>query len=96
MAATGVTSLIAVFDMPYDYYVLLRGLVSISAIFLGFYAVLREQWIWLSLAIPAFVLWFPLFGITLARESWAVLNLLAAVGFLLAWNKFEFSSKSTE
>lgn len=93
MAATGIASILALFDMPYDFYVLLRGLVSISAVFLGVFAVIRAKFVWLVLAVPAFVLWFPLFGVTMDRESWAVLNVLAAIGFILAWKKFDFEEK---
>ena len=93
MAATGFASILALFEMPYDFYVLLRGLVSISAAILGVFAVIRSNPVWLILAVPTFILWFPLFGITMARESWAFLNILAAVGFLLAWKKFDFSEK---
>jgi hypothetical protein len=93
MAVTGFASILALFEMPYDFYVLLRGLVSISAAILGVFAVIRSNPVWLILAVPAFILWFPLFGITMARESWAFLNILAAVGFLLAWKKFDFSEK---
>ena len=93
MAITGFASLFALLDMPYDFYVLLRGLVSISAAIFGVFAVIRRNPGWLVLAIPTFILWFPLFGITMARESWAFLNILAAVGFLMAWKKFEFSDK---
>lgn len=94
MAVTGFASLLALFDMPYDFYVLLRGLVSISAAFLGVFAVIRRTPTWLVLAVPAFVLWFPLFGFTMARDSWVVLNVLAAIGFLYAWKKFDFSERS--
>ena len=93
MAATGFASILALFEMPYDFYVLLRGLVSISAVILGVFAVIRSNPVWLILAVPTFILWFPLFGITMARESWAFLNILAAVGFLLAWKKFDFAEK---
>ena len=93
MAITGFASILALFDMPYDFYVLLRGLVSISAAMLGVFAVIRSNPGWLVLAIPTFILWFPLFGITMARESWSFLNILAAVGFLLAWKKFDFAEK---
>jgi hypothetical protein len=93
MAATGVASIIALFEMPYDYYALLRGLVSVSAVFLGVFAVIRGSVVWLVVAVPAFLLWFPLFGVTMGRESWAILNVLAALGFLLAWLKFDFSEK---
>ena len=93
MAATGFASILALFEMPYDFYVLLRGLVSISAAILGVFAVIRSNPVWLILAVPTFILWFPLFGITMARESWAFLNILAAVGFLLAWKKFDFAEK---
>lgn len=94
MAVTGFASILALFDMAYDFYVLLRGLVSISAAILGVYAVIRGNTGWLFLAIPTFILWFPLFGITMPRESWAFLNILAAVGFLIAWKKFDFAQKS--
>jgi hypothetical protein len=93
MAVTGFASILALFEMPYDFYVLLRGLVSISAVFLGVFAVIRGNSVWLVLAVPVFVLWFPLFGVTMDRGSWAVLNVLAAIGFILAWKKFDFAEK---
>ena len=94
MAATGFASILALFEMPYNFYVLLRGLVSISAVFLGVFSVIKGNPVWLVLAVPAFVLWFPLFGVTMDRGSWAVLNLLAGIGFLVAWRKFEFSERA--
>jgi hypothetical protein len=94
MAATGLASAIALFDLPYDYYTMLRGLVSVSAVFLGIFAVLRGQFVWLVLAVPAFLLWFPLFGVSMDKGSWAPWNLLAAAGFLLAWAKFSFNASS--
>jgi hypothetical protein len=93
MAATGIASILALFDMPYDFYVLLRGLVSISAVLLAVFAVLNNKPVWLLFAVPAFVLWFPIFGFTMARESWVVLNVLAAIGFLYAWKNFDFSER---
>lgn len=95
MAVTGFASFLALFEMPYDFYVLLRGLVSISAVFLGVFSVIRGNPVWLVLAVPAFVLWFPLFGVTMDRGSWSVLNILAAIGFILAWKKFDFSPTSS-
>lgn len=95
MAATGVASILALLEMPFDYYIMLRGLVSVSAVLLGVFAVTRRKFGWLAIAIPAFALWFPLFGVTMERESWAVLNVLAAAGFLFAWQKFDFSEKKT-
>jgi hypothetical protein len=94
MAVTGFASILALFDMPYEFFVLLRGLVSISAVFLGVFAVIRGNPVWLLLAVPAFVLWFPLFGVTMDRTSWAVLNVIAAIGFLYAWKNFDFSERA--
>jgi len=94
MTVSGFASILALFEMPYDFYVLLRGLVSISAVFLGVFSVIKGNPVWLVLAVPAFVLWFPLFGVTMDRGSWAVLNLLAGIGFLAAWRKFEFSERA--
>jgi hypothetical protein len=91
MAVTGIASFVAILSMPFDYYVMLRGLVSVSAAVLAFLAVSKKDYAWLIFAIPVFSLWFPLFGVTMGRESWAVLNVLAGIGFLLAWQKFDFS-----
>ena len=94
MAATGAASILALLEMPYDFYVLLRGLVSISAVLLAVFSVLNNKPVWLLFAVPAFVLWFPIFGFTMSRESWAVLNVLAAIGFLYAWKNFDFSERT--
>lgn len=91
MFATGTACILATLDMPYEFYVTLRGLVSVSAFYLGAQAIIRNQFIWLVVAAPAFVLWFPMFGVTMAREAWLPLNILAAAGFFLAWKKFDFT-----
>ena len=96
MAASGIASFVALLELPYDYYVMLRGLVSVSAALLGILAISKRDYAWLILALPTFALWFPLFGVTLERESWAVLNVIAGIGFLLAWKKFDFTEGPTK
>jgi hypothetical membrane protein len=63
LVITGCALLFAIAPWPYEYYVMLRGLVSISTVLLAFVVIRSQQYGWLFLAIPAFLLWSPLVGV---------------------------------
>jgi len=85
----GFASLIAIADWPYGYYIMLKGLVSVSAALLAVLAVKNGQLGWLLLAVPSFFLWFLLIGVEMDKDSWAILNLAAGVGFIAASKFFK-------
>lgn len=77
-------SLLAVAYWPYDYYVLLRWVVSAASVSLMYLASKNQAAGWYVLAVPVFILWFPFFGITMDRSSWFALDVLAGIGFIAA------------
>lgn len=82
--ATGIASLIAITNLPYAYYELLRWLVTVASIALIVKSSEQGNRGWLILAIPALALWNPFFGATMAKSSWLIFNLGAGVGFIAA------------
>ena len=84
---TVVLLLVAVADLPYDYYTLLRFVVCPVSAF-GAYkanAAKKRGWAW-ALGIYA-VLFNPLIRTHLEKETWAILNIVGAlltVGAILA------------
>ena len=83
---TGVLSFMALANLPYEFYVSFRWLVAVAAVALVVVANKAGATVWYLLAIPAFVLWFPFFGITMDKSSWIIFNVLAGIGFLAAAN----------
>ncbi len=81
---TGTASLVAIADLPFGYYELLRWLITVAGIALAIQSYNGNSRGWLFLAIPAVALWNPFFGATMAKSSWLVLNLAAGVGFISA------------
>lgn len=82
--ATGIASLIAIANLPFAYYELLRWLVTIASIALIVKSTEEGKRGWLLLAIPALALWNPFFGAEMAKSSWLIFNLGAGVGFIAA------------
>ena len=83
---TGVLSFIALANLPYEFYVSFRWLIALAAVALGVVANRSGATVWYLLAIPAFVLWFPLFGIEMDKSVWIIFNVLAGIGFIAAAN----------
>jgi hypothetical protein len=71
--------LIALFDLPYGYYMLLRLVVCAACVYaaLGWMAV-GVHWPLIVLALTALV-YNPIFRVGFEREVWQVLNVAAAV-----------------
>lgn len=72
---------VALFDMPYGYYVLLRILICGACIYLANVDAQmgRSRWAWLLGGLA--VLYNPIFKIHLGREIWWITN-LATIWFL--------------
>jgi len=96
LVITGCALLLAIAPWPYEYYVMLRGLVSISTVLLAFVVIKSQQYGWLFLAIPAFLLWSPLLGVEMTRDEWLLLNLAFGIAFLAAWKSADFENVRPE
>ena len=76
-------SLIALLDMPYGYYQLLRFVVCICAGLLTWELVQREVWIGTVAFGLMAVIFNPIIPLHFAREIWAILNITTAAIFLI-------------
>ena len=67
---------------PYGYYVLLRWIVTASAIFLIWVAhnLQKQSWLWLMVVIA--ILFNPIVPIHLDKEMWIVIDFIVAILFL--------------
>ena len=81
--AAAVLSLVALRDLPYGYYMLLRWVVCGASIAVGVVLLGKER---TAVALPFWglaILYNPIFRIYLEREAWEVLNVVAAVALVL-------------
>ncbi len=69
---------------PYGYYVLLRWIVTASAVFLIWvaYSLQNKGWLWLMAAIA--ILFNPIIPIYLNKEMWVVIDFIVAILFLVS------------
>lgn len=81
--------LIAILPLPYGYYMLLRWLVSLSAIFLAWVANELGKKYWLSLMAIIALLFNPLIPIHLSKGTWTVIDLIVAILFFLSIKKIK-------
>lgn len=77
-----VLSLIALFPLPYGYYMFLRIAVTLgsgAAIYYGFKQERVPSWAWASIVTA--ILFNPIIPIHLTREIWMIFNIASAVLF---------------
>lgn len=88
-------SLLALLDMPYGYYQLLRLVVLVAAAFLAFEGWRRGS----HLAVIAFgllaLIYNPIAPLHLKREIWELVNIGTAAIFLVALAVFELRQRRT-
>ena len=80
----GVLLLIAIGDMPWGYYQLLRWLVVVAGVLLIVRALQVSQSGWAVLGGLSVVFFFPPFGVSFEKEIWAVLDFMFGVAFILS------------
>ena len=86
--------LLALLDWPYGYYQLLRLVVTGAAAWVAYVAyTAKKQWLMVIFIIIA-LLFNPLAPVHLDRETWAGIDVLCAVGFIVTI--FTFQNKKTE
>lgn len=85
---TGVMLLLAIGDLPYSYYQLLRLVVCGASIFLIWYFIKSKiEWLGWAFIIPA-ILFNPLFPIYMDKSTWKLLDLLFGVLFLVSLSAY--------
>lgn len=75
--------LIALFEMPYGYYQLLRVLIFCASCYIGVSEIDREPrfWLWAFSAIA--LIYNPVFKLSLGREIWFLANIATIALFLI-------------
>ncbi len=76
--------LLAIADLPYGYYTLLRVIITASAVFLVWIAYNLKKTFWVVLIGIVAILFNPLIPIHLDKETWVVIDLIVAVLFLIS------------
>ncbi len=89
--AASIMSLVALAHMPYAYYILLRWAVFAASIAAGVILVQRNRPAWALAGWGLALLFNPLVRIPLRRDTWEVVNVVAAV--LLVVLAFAVSQK---
>lgn len=69
---------------PYGYYILLRWVIAVSAIFLIWVAYNFKKTFWLFLMGIIALLFNPITPIHLNKETWIVIDLIVAIIFLVS------------
>ena len=67
---------------PYGYYVLLRWVVALTAVFLLWLAYESKRTFWLFLMGMVAVLFNPIIPVHLDKETWVIIDLVVATLFL--------------
>lgn len=70
--------------LPYGYYILLRWVVSASAVFLVYLSHQFKKTFWVFLMALIALLFNPIAPIHLDKETWVIINLIVAVLFLVS------------
>ena len=73
--------LIAILPLPYGYYILLRWVVCISAIFSAWVANELKKKSWLFLMAIIALLFNPIFPVFLDKGTWVVIDFIVATLF---------------
>ena len=81
-------SFVAVLNWPYDYYVILRVVIFITAIYVGSYFFKKKNDLGEIIYGIIIVLFNPLFIIHLTREVWFPINIIVGVILFITAVKF--------
>lgn len=83
--ASGILLILAIpTGWPYDFYILLRWIISISSAIVayGFFKSKLQAWTFVFGALA--FLFNPIFPIYLSKSSWVLIDLIAAILFFIA------------
>lgn len=81
-AIIGIMLLLAICNLPYAYYSLLRWIVFGASAYIsyGYFEKVRKAWAWVFVLIA--LIFNPLFPFYMAKESWVIFDMLCGVIFL--------------
>ncbi len=88
----GFLLLLAVFPMPYDYYIFLRLVVFVSGLFLAYIFYEQKVVEWAICLSGVALLFNPVFPIYLSREIWIPIDVVSAGLFFYTASNFKESS----
>lgn len=80
---------IGVFPLPYDYYMLLRVIVFISALYIVSHN--KDEWLYVFLGIA--ILFNPVFPIYLSKPLWIPIDIITGVIYIF---NYRIQSKANE
>ncbi len=80
---------IAILDLPYGYYKILRIIVSIAALILLYYELARKKYFWFIYLFLILIFFNPLIPIYLDKSTWQILDPLAGLYFLITSFTFD-------
>jgi hypothetical protein len=75
---------IAIAPIPYGYYLILRPVVVLSALFMIARSVKTKLYWWILPALAAIGLFLPMFGVTMPKEQWIPIDFIGAAVFAAA------------
>lgn len=75
---------LAIMDLPYGYYQLLRWIVSIASFYLAYILYLQASKFWIVLFATLGIIFNPLIPFYLEKETWMVIDLIAALIYLIS------------
>ena len=93
--AIGIMLLLAIGDMPWGFYQILRWAVVAGGALLLFRSIKSEQTPWVIFAAVSIIFFFPPFGVSFEKEVWAVFDFLFGAFFLVAAATFRQGKSST-
>lgn len=75
---------LAIADLPYGYYTLLRIIICVLAGFTAYIAseLEKKPWLWIFVAIA--ILFNPIIPIYLDKETWAIIDIIVAGLFMVS------------
>lgn len=88
---------IALLEMPYGYYLLLRVLVFCVSCYLAVHSYQRRQETWAWIFIGAAIIYNPIIRLPLGSEIWPIVNgaTIAVLGFhLWCWWRFKVAQRN--
>jgi len=84
---TGVMLLIAILSLPYGYYILLRWVVCLSAIFSAWVFLGLGKKFWLLLMAIIALLFNPIVPVHLTKGIWVIIDFIVAILFFTSIKK---------
>jgi hypothetical protein len=98
--APGLLAAIALFLAPLligsDWFLLIRFVVAILAVIVGWFAVQARQWWWLPVFAAIAVIWNPLYPFEFSGPFWVAAQPIAAVVFLVAGGVIKYRPTETD